>query len=570
MLTLLALLPVLVVALVNARQNRRDADRDVRRSAESSARLAAAGMEQRLEAARQLLASLSNESEIVGLRAPACRRRLARELRVVGIYLNFAVVGPDGRLVCTAAPPGRPGSSLARATWFGDVIRTGRPAVGDDRTRQLAGGPALVVASPLRRRGGAPGGAIAALLDLDQIKPIVSSIDLPTGGTLTAFEADGRILARFPGAARYVGRRFPDAGLVRAGRAQRAGTREAKGLDDVTRVYAITRVTVGGPREVVVAVGLSKHRAQAAPDRTLRRTLITLLVVALAAIVLVLVIANSLVVRPLRAIAAASRRIASGDYHARSGVAGRGEVGELAAAFDDMAATLEARQRQIDRSTGERQRLLAELISAEEEERKRIAGDIHDDSIQALGALLLRLEIIESRMEEGEARTGLAEAREAARDSVSRLRHLVFKLSPPALDRGGLVPALEIFLDEVSRVWGPAGRVRSDLDIEPSSELRALVYRIASEAVNNAAKHARAEHISISIEGRNGGVWVQVADDGVGFDVDSASHSEPGHIGLVSMRERAESAGGWWRVTSEPGQGSSVEFWMPDRADEPV
>jgi signal transduction histidine kinase len=228
-----------------------------------------------------------------------------------------------------------------------------------------------------------------------------------------------------------------------------------------------------------------------------------------------------------------------------------------------MIATWFRRQRRSDRSAGERQRLLAQLIAAEEEERKRIAGDIHDDTIQALSALLLRLEMIESRMEEGDLRTSLTEAREAARDAVARLRHLVFKLSPPALERAGLVPALEVFLDEVSRVWGPAGTVESDLRVEPSSELRALVYRIGSEAVSNAAKHAQASRITVSIENRDGGVWMRIADDGIGLDVDAHRKAAPGHIGLESMRERAEAAGGWWRVASRPETGTRVEFWVP-------
>jgi signal transduction histidine kinase len=230
-----------------------------------------------------------------------------------------------------------------------------------------------------------------------------------------------------------------------------------------------------------------------------------------------------------------------------------------------MAAALEARQGELDRNASERQRLLAELIAAEEEERKRIAGDVHDDSIQALSALLLRLEIIETKLDDDDLRRSLADAREATRDAVGRLRHLVFKLSPPSLERAGLVPALEIFVDEVSRVWGPVGRVEGDLPSEPSPALRALVYRIAAEAVNNAAKHGKASQISVTVENRDSGVWVRVGDDGVGFDVEAARSQSPGHIGLVSMRERAESAGGWWRVTSRPGAGTNVEFWVPDR-----
>ena len=94
----------------------------------------------------------------------------------------------------------------------------------------------------------------------------------------------------------------------------------------------------------------------------------------------------------------------------------------------------------------------------------------------------------------------------------------------------------------------------------------ALAYRVAAEAVNNAAKHAQADRITVAVQWRDGGVQVRVSDDGVGFDITAAAQEvRPGHLGLVSMRERAEAAGGWWSLASEPGKGTVVEFWMPDR-----
>jgi signal transduction histidine kinase len=563
LLTLLALAPVLVVALVNARQNRRDTNRDVRRTSESAARLASSGVEQRLEAARQLLLAFSHDPAIVAAPPARCATRLARELREVGVYLNFAVLDTRGMLVCAARPPGRPGDSLAGANWFRAATFTRRPALGDDPVGALALRPALVIANPFRRPGGR--GVVAAVLDLNQVRPILSAIDLPPGATLTEFEPDGRILARFPHPGPYVGHRFPEAGLVRAGRADPSGARDAHGLDGVERIYGFSRVDVGGSSQVVVAVGLSKSRAQAAANRTLRRTLITLLLVALGATALVLVASHLFVVRPVRLLSRASRRIAAGDLDARSGVpTGGGEVGELAAAFDEMASTLQTREREIRRSTTERQRLLAELVSAEEEERNRIAEDIHDDSLQALGALLLRLEIIESRLDDPVQRASLGDARESARDSVTRLRHLMFKLHPPALESDGLVSALEGFVHEVSRVSGATGDVVGELEREPSYELGALAYRVAAEAINNAAKHAKASRIAVTVQSRHGGVQLRVSDDGAGFDPAAAQQPRPGHLGLVSMRERAEAAGGWWSLASEPGKGTVVEFWMPD------
>ncbi len=559
-LVLLPLIPVFVVALVNARQNRDDASRDARRNAESLGRLAAAQVDQRLEAARQFLLVLSGDRALISPSPAACRRELRRRLRAVGTYENLAVVDTRGRLVCTAVAPGRTGTSLRDATWWRRAMATGTLALGDDLGGALAPRAALVVAQPAPAASGGRE-VIAAVLDLRDFGPVASAIDLPAGGTLTVFQRSGLVLARFPDPRHYIGRDLGAAELVAVGRRSPNGSHEAAGLDGHRRIYGLARAGAGAGR-VVVAVGLSKARAQAAADRTLHRTLVTLLVVALFAVGLALAAANWLIARPVRAMAGASRRIAAGDLTIRSGVQGGGEVGELAAAFDEMAATLEAREREIDRSAGERQRLLAELVAAEEEERKRIAEDIHDDTIQALSALLLRLELIESRMPEGESRDSLTEAREAARDAVARLRHLVFKLTPPSLATTGLGAAVETLLAEVSRVWGVAGTVRGRLEAEPSADLRALLYRITAEAVNNAAKHSGAAAISVELANRDDGVWVLVRDDGVGFEVDG-QRSGPGHLGLVSMRERAESAGGWWRVTSHLGEGTSVEFWVP-------
>jgi signal transduction histidine kinase len=266
-----------------------------------------------------------------------------------------------------------------------------------------------------------------------------------------------------------------------------------------------------------------------------RPSRLVLVLVALGTIALVAVAAEVLIVRPVRA---------------------------LSVPVDEMADTLEARQGEIDRSIRERQRLLAQLLAAEEEERKRIAGDIHDDSIQAMAALLLRLELLEGRLEDEGHRRALVEAREAARDAVARLRHLVFKLSPPALETAGLGPALVGYLDEITRVWGPETALEDSLRSDPSVGVRALAYRIAVEAINNAAKHGKAGRIDVSVAGQDGGVRVCVHDDGAGFDADA--DAGPTHYGLRNMRERARAAGGWWRVRSAPGTGTTVEFFVPD------
>ncbi len=208
----------------------------------------------------------------------------------------------------------------------------------------------------------------------------------------------------------------------------------------------------------------------------------------------------------------------------------------------------------------ERRRLLAKLVRAQEEERQRIAADIHDDSVQVLTALALRLEMLRRRLDDPVALADLAEAERTARLAIGRLRHLMFELRPPGLDRDGLVAALRMHLEQVRHDLGLDFTLANRVTTEPAEETRALVYRIVQEAIHNVAKHARASRVEVTLTSRNGSIEVRVADDGRGFDPTAEQGS---HLGLVFMRERAEMAGGSWRVESVPGDGTLVEFAVP-------
>ncbi len=208
----------------------------------------------------------------------------------------------------------------------------------------------------------------------------------------------------------------------------------------------------------------------------------------------------------------------------------------------------------------ERRRLLAKLVRAQEEERQRVAGDIHDDSVQVLTALALRLEMIRRRLTDPDSLADLAEAERTARLAITRLRHLMFELRPPALDRDGLVAALRMQLEQATQSYGVEFSLVDNLDFEPEDETRALVYRVVQEAVVNAGKHARARSVEVEVGTEDGSVVARVTDDGCGFD---SSREHDGHLGLVFMRERTDMAGGWCRIESAEGSGTVVEFSVP-------
>ena len=213
----------------------------------------------------------------------------------------------------------------------------------------------------------------------------------------------------------------------------------------------------------------------------------------------------------------------------------------------------------LRRTMEDRRQLLLRLEDAQEEERRRIASDIHDDPIQVMSAADIRAQSLARRIEDPELRQEAEELHDVIRSSVERLRHLLFELRPPALDREGLVPALRAYMGNAD----PVPEIEDAMPFEPPPELRAILFRIAQEAIANARKHASATTIHISIAGLDDGLRLVVTDDGQGFDVGVIESPEPGHIGLPTMIERAQLAGGRCEIQSEPGHGTSVSAWLP-------
>jgi PAS domain S-box-containing protein len=220
----------------------------------------------------------------------------------------------------------------------------------------------------------------------------------------------------------------------------------------------------------------------------------------------------------------------------------------------EIRASLDA----LRRSEAERRTLVQQLVRASEEERARLAGDVHDDSVQAMAAVGMRLESLKRRLDDDDRIAEVDQLQTTVSDAVSRLRRLLFELRPPALDQHGVAAALRELLDRLD--------VRSQLNAagfeEPPDELRTILYRVAQESLANIRKHAAATSVTVALESDPSGWRVRVTDDGTGFTPDE-SGSDPTHMGLASMRERAEMGAGTSSVTSAPGEGTTVEVFLP-------
>jgi len=222
--------------------------------------------------------------------------------------------------------------------------------------------------------------------------------------------------------------------------------------------------------------------------------------------------------------------------------------------------------------SAQRERLLRQLVTAQEEERRRVAADIHDDTIQTMVALGLRVELARRKATDPGLLDELDRTLETVRIATRGLRDLLFRLHPTVLDRDGLQAALraEVGRREADGEDGPVVELTGSLDEEPGLETRTTLFRIAQEAIANARRHAGASLITVHLANAEGGVVLRVTDDGRGMDPDLVSHPRHGHLGLVAMRERAELAGGTFAIASQPGAGTMIEAWLPAGPSTPV
>jgi signal transduction histidine kinase len=215
----------------------------------------------------------------------------------------------------------------------------------------------------------------------------------------------------------------------------------------------------------------------------------------------------------------------------------------------------------------QRQDLARRLLTAQEEERRWIAADVHDGPVQTLVALGIRLELLARRLADPEERAEMERIRATLADALTGLRTLMVELRPVALDRDGLEAALREHHARMEANGGPAVALVADLRSEPPAEAQAILFRIAQEALANVHKHAAASQVTVTLADDGEGARLSVRDDGRGFDPERAV--APGHLGLATMQDRATMAGGWCRVESAPGAGATVTAWVPVTPAEP-
>src|SRR5688572_6014607 len=225
------------------------------------------------------------------------------------------------------------------------------------------------------------------------------------------------------------------------------------------------------------------------------------------------------------------------------------EVERLAHAFAKLLERIEAERRRAGRLQ----------LRAQEDERKRVARDLHDEVNQALTAILLRLEAL-TQIAPPRLRDELAETKSLANQAMGELLQLARQLRPTALDDHGLVPAIEDQLRRFKAQYGIDTRLSTQGELDDlGGDQQLVLYRVTQEALNNVARHARAQHVSVEIERVDGSVALEVVDDGAGFQLGREDRG----LGLEGMAERARLVDGEFDIVSRPGRGTTLKLRVP-------
>lgn len=233
--------------------------------------------------------------------------------------------------------------------------------------------------------------------------------------------------------------------------------------------------------------------------------------------------------------------------------------------FDRLIDTFNQMVRQQEQDAHRLQELSHRILQAQEDERQRVARELHDEAAQALTSLLVRLRLLERARTPEEAQERVGELRELTAAALEEVRRVALDLRPKILDDLGLVAALGWRVDEFNAANPAQAAFRVEgIDHRLPRTVELVFYRVAQEALNNAARHADATSVQLTLSQRHGALWLEIKDDGVGFDpARNGNRNRRDGLGLLGIRERMGMIGGHALIESAPGRGTRLLVSAP-------
>lgn len=576
-LVLITALPGWALVIYNASEQKQGAVRAIHDNALQTARSAADQEARVLEEARQLLLAMGDfllQSHGDPTQCQDFFERLHNRSRG---YTNFGALRPDGQLICSAHPVSA-GSNLADRHWFARAKEFRDFAMGDYHLSLEKEEPVLYLADPVLDQNQQLMAVVFAALDLDWLSRFGFDAlsDLPERSTIIQIDQEGATLSYDPSTEAWSAQAPIESGVVKHVLSQKSGVLEAKGTDGIPRIYSFA--PLASPlkqKQIVLITAIPRKIAFADANRTLTRNLSLLGVVTLLAMVFAWKGSELFILRQIRTMVAVSRRLAGGDLSARIGpVGGRNELSQLARVFDEMATALqnllevEKQAREKIRQSREQLRQLANhLQEVREEERTRIARELHDQFGQTLSVLKMDLAWIGKHLRHPDPSIqAKLDSMGAVIDSTLQVLHRVCtELRPVILDDFGLAAAIQWQAEDFQNRTGIACRVMLDTEADKlTRDESTAVFRIFQETLTNVLRHAAATEVSVRLWEEDGQLMLEIADNGKGIK-DSEINS-PTSLGLIGMRERVYALSGTMRFSGIHDKGTRVIVAVPVNA----
>lgn len=521
------------------------------------------------------------KTEPISTMDPAGSQELLAQLNayrpsLIGVFL----LDPGGKVISAAGgvdpvqlmPLVEPAAGVALTS--GETAVTGKILIPDGDVSVVAMVVPVVPVVTDNEEQGTPVGALGAFISVDRLQRLF----LPIGGessrqTSVMIVSDGQIIASqetdSEAGNQAVTALSDPIGEAVAGKTVRT---EYEDGDGSLRLAVLQPVAFPGAAWAVVTSSASPRAYQ--PNRQLLRNGLIGLGLATALAILLAVLAGEFSVRPLRRLTGQASAIAAGDPTAEVERAGGGEVGDLSEAIAAMADRLrteardsaEVRERVEEQATQLRE-VLRRTVRLQEDERRRIASEIHDAVSPLITGALYQVRALgmgagaPAAGEDGGNAEDIQVVTDLLERSMDELHDVIFDLRPPDLDDVGVVAAIERYVSQINRsglptqleVIGEARRL--------SPDARLGVYRIIQEALHNSLRHAHADEALVRIEWLEDRLRVTIIDNGSGFDPERANRAAS--LGLLSMQERAAAIGATFEIVSRPGAGTAIVLERP-------
>jgi signal transduction histidine kinase len=576
----LCLLPLIAVVLILLDRSFDNSTKQLTETEFTISDVVSQGLTATLEENQLALQDLSENPDVQGMVATQAQDPLDQMRRARPSLTGVFLLDPEKRVVTTAG--GIDPTNLIPQ--FSDIVDTvliaGEPAISNKLIIQDADVEVIAIVVPVlpdpgQAVEGTPVGAVGAFLNVDRLQQSFLMNNSATADTTIAVVAsNGQVI---------VDRGNPEMTATTLTTELMLGpvTEAVKGqrghetyLDANGEERIAVFAPVPHPSVAWAVVVTTPSPMTYGPNQSLLEGGLIALTGAVLLTLALAVIFGELTARPLRQLTTQATAITQGDLNQPLAPIGRGEVASLSAAFRDMADRLTTQVRDTEAAReevalqAERLRdLLRRTVRLQEDERRRIASDIHDAVNPLITGALYQARALKlstgngtngSSHDEGshEGEEELNTVSDLLERAMSELHDVIFALRPPDLDDLGVVAAIERYVQQVNRSGLPCVLEVIGEPERLSPEARLGVYRIVQEALHNALRHAHADEAIVRMEWLDDRIRVTIRDNGSGFDPEQAAN--PSSLGLLSMRERAAAIGGTLEIASKAGIGTAV------------